>query len=85
MAARKSLPGWIIPAVIGGTIVAAHVWWYYKKRRTAQLDGDNDDDDVPVATVQHLWLYPLKSCHRVQVNETECLQRGLKNDRYIIP
>ena len=38
-------------------------------------------EKTPVAKVSKLYLYPVKSCHRMQVDSVECLKRGLKYDR----
>ena len=37
--------------------------------------------DTPVATVSKLYVYPVKSCHRIEVESAECWKRGLKYDR----
>ena len=57
------------------------LWWFYKqKQKNKQLKAE--DFTIPVAKVQHLWLYPMKGSHRLEINQTECLARGFKNDRY---
>ena len=35
----------------------------------------------PVAKVSKLYVYPVKSCHRIEVESIQCLKRGLKYDR----
>ena len=35
----------------------------------------------PVAKVKKLYVYPVKSCHRIEVESSECWTRGLRYDR----
>lgn len=37
--------------------------------------------DTPVARVAKLCVYPVKSCHRIEVESVDCWRRGLKYDR----
>lgn len=37
--------------------------------------------DTPVAQVAKVYLYPLKSGHRIEIESAECLVRGLQYDR----
>ena len=53
------------------------LWW---KRRESPPDAESYQ--TPVAKVAKLCVYPVKSCHSVEVESTECLPRGLKYDRY---
>ena len=34
-----------------------------------------------VAEVTQLYVYPIKSCHRIELKESDCNKRGLKYDR----
>lgn len=79
---------WVYLALLGAGTVAAvgavsltALWWYKKKRVAKKLSVKAEDFDVPVARVDKLCVYPIKSTHPLEVNSTECLIRGLKNDR----
>lgn len=37
--------------------------------------------NVPVAVIKKIYVYPFKSCHRIELSSSECLSRGLKYDR----
>ncbi len=37
--------------------------------------------NIPVARVSKLYVYPVKSCHRIEVEAIKCRKRGLKYDR----
>ena len=39
--------------------------------------------DTPVAQVAKVYLYPLKSGHRIEIESAECLVRGLQYDRWV--
>ena len=34
-----------------------------------------------VGEVTQLYVYPIKSCHRIELKQSECNKRGLKYDR----
>ena len=34
-----------------------------------------------VGEVTQLYVYPLKSCHRIELKQSDCNKRGLKYDR----
>jgi hypothetical protein len=57
-------------------LVAA--WVYLRGRATTPY---KDLFDTPVATVSKLYLYPVKSCHRIELDSALCWKRGLKYDR----
>ena len=50
-------------------IVGVYLWrkWSSPKRK--------------VGEVTQLYVYPIKSCHRIELKESECNKRGLKYDR----
>lgn len=76
-------------AVASGTVIAsiAAGYWLYRRRRRHGHGGphgmilDNEDLCIPVGTVDKLWNYPLKSAHRVDLEEIQCTKRGFKHDR----
>ena len=57
-------------------VVGVYLWGKWKSSRK-------------VAEVTQLYIYPIKSCHRIELTTSECGGRGLKYDRlvklYIIP
>ena len=66
---------------LGVALYAAGVagaWLYLRGRATPPYQ---EQFQRPVATVSKLYLYPVKSCHRVEVDSIECWKRGLKYDR----
>lgn len=67
-------------AAVGAAGVAAVTFWYCSRRKKSRASRP-EDFTMPVAIVEQLWLYPLKSAHRLEVNEIECLARGFRNDR----
>ena len=50
-------------------IVGVYLWrkWSSPKRK--------------VGEVTQMYVYPIKSCHRIGLKESECNKRGLKYDR----
>lgn len=77
---------WVLPLLGAGAVVAAGLalWWYHQKRKSPKKRQSKPEDfPVPVGRVANLWVYPLKSGHRLEVEEADCLARGLKNDRFI--
>ena len=56
----------------------AGLWFYRRRRRTSSQSGKGR----VVATVDKLWVYPMKAAYRVDVDEIECTKRGFKHDRY---
>lgn len=81
---------WVIPCLIGtgavvsvGAITAAVIWWY-KRSRPMFLTAKEmklEEFDIPVARVDKMCVYPLKSAYRVELESSDCLVRGLKYDR----
>ena len=57
----------------------AGAWLYLRGGATSPYQ---EQFTSPVARVSKLYVYPVKSCHRVQVDSVECWKRGLKYDRY---
>ena len=93
MAATVGEKSWLIPCLIGagvavsaGALAAGALWWYKRRQRVASAvtvkEMQLDEFNIPVARVDQLCVYPLKSTHRVEVESTECLIRGFKYDRY---
>lgn len=75
-------------AVASGTVIISIAgYWLYRKRysRRAGLGIAIDKEDLcrPVGTVDSLWHYPLKSAHRVELEEIDCTKRGFKHDRSV--
>ena len=71
--------------VAGAAVVAvAGIWLYYKKKKDPIKRCKLDDYTEPVATVDGMWIYPLKSAHQMELEYTECTYRGLKNDRLLM-
>ena len=56
---------------------AVGIWYLLRGRATSNVALYN----IPVAKVAKLHVYPVKSCHRIEVDTVECLKRGLKYDR----
>ena len=66
---------------VGAALYAAGMvgaWLYLRGRATPPYE---ELFQTPVAKVSKLYLYPVKSCHRMQVDSIECWKRGLKYDR----
>ena len=78
---------WLLPCVVGVVsvgAVAGVAFWFYKRRQLAQpavRELKLEDFDIPVARVDKLWIYPVKSTHRLELDSSDCLARGLKHDR----
>lgn len=53
-------------------------WLYLRGKATAPYE---ELFRCPVAKVAKLYVYPIKSCHRIEVENVECWKRGLKYDR----
>lgn len=80
---------WVIPCLVGtgavlsvGAITAAAIWWY--RRRSTFLTAKEvklEEFDIPVARVDKMCVYPVKSTHRMELESSDCLARGLKYDR----
>jgi len=49
-------------------VAGIYLWGKYKSSRK-------------VAEVTKLYIYPIKSCHRIELTASECNSRGLKYDR----
>jgi len=60
-----------VSAASVAAVVGVFLW---RKWNTASSDRK-------VAEVTHLYVYPIKSCHRIEVTQSECNKRGLKYDR----
>ena len=74
----------VIAAVASGIAVAltiAGLWWY-KRRNGSSKTLIPENFTNPVAKVDKLWVYPLKSARRVDLEEVQCTRRGFQHDRY---
>ncbi len=73
----------VICAVASGSVVLAiaGVYWYRRFRQQQLKRLIPEDLKKVVATVDKLWVYPLKSAYRVAVEEIECTKRGFVHDR----
>ena len=60
---------------------ALGAWLYLRGGATSPYQ---EQFTSPVARVSKLYVYPVKSCHRVQVDSVECWKRGLKYDRWLL-
>ncbi len=56
---------------------AAGAWLWLRGKATHKELVYN----IPVAKVSKLYVYPVKSCHRIEVDSVQCLKRGLRFDR----
>ena len=68
-------------SVGAGLCVAGMVsaWFLLRGKTNASIPAPICN--VPVAKVSKLYVYPVKSCHRIEVESINCLKRGLKYDR----
>lgn len=62
-----------------GVISAAVIYTIYKR---FQQRNDSNSDWKPVGIVSGLNIYPVKSCHRIEVEEACCGKLGLHNDEF---
>ncbi len=53
-------------------------WLYFKGRVTPPYE---ELFKIPVGKVSKLYVYPVKSCRRIEVESIDCWTRGLKYDR----
>lgn len=63
-------------AVCAVGMVAA--WVFFRGKATSPY---SELFQKPVAKVSKLYVYPVKSCHRIEVESSECWTRGLRYDR----
>lgn len=61
----------LVGVTAAGTAAVVGVYLWRKWTRSS----------AKVAEVTQLYLYPIKSCHRVELKESQCNKRGLKYDR----
>ena len=78
MAARKVLLALGLAGL--GAATAVGVWWWLRRKKSL----NPGDFQKPFARVAKLYVYPVKSCHRIKVDTIECLIRGFKCDRFEI-
>ena len=71
-------------AASGSVLLAVAGLWLYRRRKITKNPTKPEELTKPVATIEKLWIYPLKSAYRVEINEIECSVRGFKHDRLII-
>ena len=55
-------------------------WIFLKGKASPPYEKFN----IPVGKVSKLYVYPIKSCHRIEVKSVECWKRGLKYDRSLV-
>ena len=74
-----------------GLLAGLGAWWLLRRRATDEqrLPTPKDSESVaefgtPVGKVSRLFVYPVKSCHRIEVDSSHCGIRGLRYDRYPI-
>ena len=77
--AQGAETGKVLLAVSAGIAAATAVVWWWMRR--GKRGPDPQSFQTPVGKVAKLYLYPLKSCHRIEVESAQCLIRGLKYDR----
>ena len=77
--------GKVLLALGLGAVGAAGMWWWLRGRVVSALQSlpDPESFKTPVAKVAKLYLYPVKSCHRIELESSKCLTRGLKYDRQV--
>ena len=77
--------GKVLLALGLGAVGAAGMWWWLRGRVVSapQSLPDPESFKTPVAKVAKLYLYPVKSCHRIELESSKCLTRGLKYDRQV--
>ena len=63
-----------------GSAGALALWWLWKGRRQTP---DLAAFKRPVAKVAQICIYPVKSCHRIELPTARCGVRGLKYDRWV--
>ena len=69
-------------AVGVGTVGALALYGYWRSRgATGEEPPDASIFQRRVAKVAKLYVYPVKSCHRIELPVTQCGVRGLKYDR----
>ena len=71
---------------VGAGIAASALLWWLLRGRAAKSAPDPPSSspssyNTPVAKVTKLYVYPVKSCHRIEVESSDCFTRGLKYDR----
>ena len=65
-----------------GTAGALALWWLWSAQtRKKNVERDLSTFQRPVAKVEKLWVYPVKSCKGVELSTAYCGVRGLKYDR----
>lgn len=76
------------PLVVFGLGAAASLgaWWLLRGKVCPSSPALPDPESFkhPVGKVSKINVYPVKSCHRIEVDTIECGIRGLTNDRYIL-
>ena len=60
----------IFYALAGGALLKYGIYYFLYRKKPKNLKR--------VATISSLVIYPIKSCHGVEVPEAECTELGLK-------
>ncbi|XP_043861281.1 mitochondrial amidoxime reducing component 2 [Dromiciops gliroides] len=79
-ASAQHRAAWLGAAALGLAAAAAlgAAAWSTRGRRSRRRRGPRRLQQV--GTVAQLWIYPIKSCKGVAVNEAECTEMGLRSD-----
>ncbi len=73
---------------VGSGIAASTLLWWLLRGKVEEASPDMPPNSpaaylTPVAKVSKLCVYPVKSCHRIEVDSTDIFKRGLLYDRCI--
>ena len=69
-----------VALTVGLGAVGLVITWLALRGKATPL---KDVYNVPVARIEKLYVYPFKSCHRIEVQTSDCQTRGFKYDRYL--
>ncbi len=74
---------------VGSGIAASTLLWWLLRGKVEESSPDMPPSYpaaylTPVAKVSKLCIYPVKSCHRIEVDSTDVFKRGLLYDRCIL-
>lgn len=68
--------------VLIATGLLTALWLYHTRKKEVAVRVESFTKVV--GRVKALWIYPLKAGHRLELEESDCLIWGLKNDRYMM-